>query len=462
MEQILDLRGRVRDFVGQALPALHDAQAVLAASGGADSTALVALLCDAGVVDPARVVIAHFDHRLRSAEASRADAVAVQELARRYGIEAVFGAWASPRRSEGAAREARYEFLRAVAERCGCVAAVTGHTADDQAETILMHATRGAGLHGLAGMAPDAPWPDGRTRLRVWRPLLDLRRAETRAYCDASGLAFVEDASNEDRAWLRNRLRRDVLPRLSTDGGETAHAALIAIGAAARRAATALDAIAAGALKENAADGIAVLDRRGVAALQRSAVPHAFRLALVRLLGDAREFERKHYRLMEQAVSAATGARYQLPRGVELNVDARELTLSRGPLGRDGIDQGFERALPFDGVAGAWAVRVLAARDARMAHGGVELRLPEGAVVRGRRAGDRVRTPMGGKKLSDWYIDRKIPRRQRESAPVIGYGNQVLWTPWGAIGEAPHGRAWRIVCHPARAAGDGSTSMSVD
>jgi tRNA(Ile)-lysidine synthetase-like protein len=56
-----------------------------------------------------------------------------------------------------------------------------------------------------------------------------------------------------------------------------------------------------------------------------------------------------------------------------------------------------------------------------------------------------VRTRAGGKKLGDWYTDRKIPVRERETAPVIAYGREVLWTPWGALGELPHGRAWRII-----------------
>jgi tRNA(Ile)-lysidine synthase len=162
------------------------------------------------------------------------------------------------------------------------------------------------------------------------------------------------------------------------------------------------------------------------------------------LLGDGRDFERKHYRIFEAAMRGATGAIYQLPRGIVATVDATRILLSVGSPASPGVSDA-EHALPFEGVAGNWRLRIKPAGAATMADGGSDLRLPQGAVVRARRPGDRVRVRAGSKKLADWYIDQKIPRREREAAPVIAYGNQVLWTPWGALGELPHGAAWRVV-----------------
>jgi tRNA(Ile)-lysidine synthase len=179
-------------------------------------------------------------------------------------------------------------------------------------------------------------------------------------------------------------------------------------------------------------------------------VPHAFRLAAIQLLGDARDFERKHYRMLEASVRGATGATYQLPRGVVATVDATRIMLTVGAPFPVPITCP-EHELPFEGVAGAWHLRIRPAGEATMADGGIDLRLPAGAVVRPRRPGDRVRVRAGSKKLADWYIDRKIPRREREGAPVIAYGNQVLWTPWGALGEVPHGAAWRVISSRAAA-----------
>jgi tRNA(Ile)-lysidine synthase len=220
---------------------------------------------------------------------------------------------------------------------------------------------------------------------------------------------------------------------------------LIEMAHGARAAANALDGIAASALSDgDAAEHAVTLQRSRLATLPPEAVPHAFRLALVRLLGDAREFERRHYRILDGAARGATGATYQLPRGIVATVDATRILLSVGALASEDVGSA-EHELPFEGVAGAWMLRIRASAEATMADGGIDLRLPAGAVVRARRPGDRVRVRAGSKKLADWYIDRKIPRREREGAPVIAYGNQVLWTPWGALGELPHGAPWRVV-----------------
>jgi tRNA(Ile)-lysidine synthase len=255
---------------------------------------------------------------------------------------------------------------------------------------------------------------------------------------------YADDDSNVDRSFARNRVRLDVLPRMEQAVPDVRRS-LVELACGAREAAAALDELAREALVEDDAASVVALDRARLTTVAAELGPYAFRLALIRLLGDARDFEAKHYRMLQAAVHGATGATYQLPRGVVATVDAGRILLSRGALRCDRVDTELERALPFDGVAGAWSVRVLRAGDAAMADGGVDLRVPEGAVVRARRAGDRVRVRAGSKKLADWYIDRKIPRRERESAPVIAYGNQVLWTPWGAVGELPHGQAWRVV-----------------
>ena len=437
------LQARVRDRIDAELPLLPGSRVVLAASGGADSTALVALLCEGRLIDPERAVIAHFNHALRPDEEAALDRDAVSALAGRYGLRVRTGTWTEPHAGEAAARRARYAFLQRVALEHRAVAIVTGHTADDQVETVLMHAMRGAGLHGLSGMLVDAPLA-GCTTLRIWRPLLAVERNETRAYCIARGLAFTDDTTNDDRRLLRNRVRLELLPQLSEHAPHLRET-LLEVAAYARTAAASLDAIAATAIDgaDDVPPGAVALSRASLAAMPRDAVPHAFRLALVRLSGDARDVERKHYAIMERAVRARTGSNFALPRGVTLTVDSTRLILSSRPLESVQVDA-IEHPLPFAARAGAWHLRIVAAAETPMVDGGIDLRLPEGAVVRGRRPGDRVRTHAGSKKLGDWYIDRKIPRRERDAAPVIVYGNQVFWTPWGALGELSGGGAWRI------------------
>ena len=161
-----------------------------AVSGGPDSLALLVLAAEAGC----RVTAWHVDHGLRPGSADEADVVA--HASARWG--AAFEARAAHCQPgpnlEARARAARYEVLPP--------AVLTGHTADDQAETVLLNLIRGAGPDGLAGIDPAR------------RPLLDLRRTETQALCDAVGLEPVQDLSNLDPAHRRNRIRHELLPLL--------------------------------------------------------------------------------------------------------------------------------------------------------------------------------------------------------------------------------------------------------
>ncbi|HLT16470.1 MAG TPA: tRNA lysidine(34) synthetase TilS [Acidimicrobiales bacterium] len=206
---------------------------VLGVSGGADSLALLALATAAGC--PATAV--HVDHGLREGSAEEADVV--RDAAAR------FGAGFEARRVEvppGPNLEARARAARYAALGPG---ALTGHTADDQAETVLLNLLRGAGLDGLAGFAPDR------------RPLRDLRRAETRALCRALDLTPVEDPSNDDPRHRRNRVRHELLPLL----GEVAERDVVPV--LARQAALLSD---DAALLDALADALDPTDARALAA----------------------------------------------------------------------------------------------------------------------------------------------------------------------------------------------------
>ena len=164
-----------------------------AVSGGADSVALLVLACAANL----NVTAWHVDHGLR--ENSHTEAELVEQLAAQLGarfesrtVDVEHGA-----NTEARAREARYGVLPQ--------GVMTGHTADDQAETILINLLRGSGTRGLAGMQPTAQ-----------RPLLLIRRSETQALCDALGISVFNDPSNDDKRFQRNRIRHEVLPLLES------------------------------------------------------------------------------------------------------------------------------------------------------------------------------------------------------------------------------------------------------
>jgi len=164
-----------------------------AVSGGADSVALLVLACAANL----NVTAWHVDHGLR--EHSHTEAELVAQLASQLGsqFESRTVSVEQGANTEARAREARYGVLPQ--------GVMTGHTADDQAETILINLLRGSGTRGLAGMQPTSQ-----------RPLLLIRRNETEALCNALGLAVFHDPSNDDERFQRNRIRHEVLPLLES------------------------------------------------------------------------------------------------------------------------------------------------------------------------------------------------------------------------------------------------------
>ena len=200
----------------------------VAVSGGADSMALVRVLLELrpqlGIV----LSVVHFNHRLRGSE-SDADEGFVADLADRYRLEFHHGsadvaAYAAKRGwgLEASGRELRYQyFYRLLEGKLNRIS--TAHTLDDQAETVLLKITRGAGSRGLAGIYPELKAPgcepaeSARSRSAIVRPLLSVRRSEIRAYLDAIAQNWREDPSNRDLRHARNRVRHGILPQLERD-----------------------------------------------------------------------------------------------------------------------------------------------------------------------------------------------------------------------------------------------------
>ena len=234
----------VRLATRRSLTALGEGSLVLAAcSGGPDSLALAAALAfeapGLGLLAGAVTV----DHGLQAGSARQAARVAavlrdlgldpVREVAAQVAGRASGPGYPGP---EAAARQARYAALEAVAADCGAAAVLLGHTLDDQAETVLLGLARGSGARSLAGMSP-AP---GRYR----RPLLGLRREQTRAACAALGLAPWDDPQNSDPAFARTRVRLGVLPLMEELLGPGITEALARTASALRADADALDELA--------------------------------------------------------------------------------------------------------------------------------------------------------------------------------------------------------------------------
>ena len=242
---------------------------VVAVSGGPDSTALLHAFTRSARRLGLSISAAHLDHGLRAGSA--ADARRVADLCRQLEVP-LESRRARPRTiDEDASRRLRHAHLEDVAAAAGAETIALGHTADDQAETVLLHLIRGAGLEGLAGMAAR----EGRR----FRPLLGVSRADVEAHCLREGLKPVLDSSNRSRRYTRNRVRLDLIPLLETFNPRV-KAALLRLSDSARYEHSVVVEEASRWLGTRSG----ALDRRDYRALPRAVAAEVLRLSWARAL----------------------------------------------------------------------------------------------------------------------------------------------------------------------------------
>jgi tRNA(Ile)-lysidine synthase len=304
-----DLPAVVRRFLEDL--DVHDRPAVVAVSGGPDSVALLRALAGLhadGVVG--NLIVAHLNHGLRGPE-SDGDESFVRELCARLGL-----AWRGAQTDlndrapglglEGAARQARYDWLAEVAAADGAGWVATGHTANDQAETVLHRLLRGAGLRGLAGIPARRELRPG---VVLVRPLLEVRRAEVLAYLEALGQDWREDRSNLDRRFMRNRIRHELLPLLAEQYNPNVVGVLCHVARQADEARRGQEEEAAGLLKRAErprAGALLVFDGACLAAAPRRLVRELFRLVWRR---EGWPLDAMGFREWERAAAVALGER---------------------------------------------------------------------------------------------------------------------------------------------------------
>lgn len=338
---------------------------VVAVSGGADSVALVLGLDElvkAGRL-AVRLTVAHLDHGLR--EESALDARWVLRLAGELGVEVEVGrAFVRERVAlaggnvEQAARGARYEFLREVAERKGARVVLTGHTMDDQAETVLLRLLRGSGAEGLSGMEAVRALDAG-SEVRLARPLLRwARRAETEAFCHARGVEVLRDAMNEDESFARVRVRRRLLPLMLTFNPRAVEA-LSRAAELLREDAETMNAAArelleeaggknlgqrgneAGSVSEGDVSAFSSLDVKVLLSAPAALRRRALRLWLGRGRGDLRRLELAHLLGVEKLLQGERGGRVaELPGGSFVERRRGRLTFHVKQVGDGSVEKG--------------------------------------------------------------------------------------------------------------------------
>ncbi|HUQ17158.1 MAG TPA: tRNA lysidine(34) synthetase TilS [Candidatus Saccharimonadales bacterium] len=391
---------------------LRPGRVVVAVSGGTDSVALLVLLADCATELGLVLQVAHFDHRTRPKTAA-ADAAFVAGLAASVGAPFRMGRAEVPAASEEDARRARYAFLRRAAAESGARAIATAHTRDDQAETVLLHATRGSGLGGLAGMRPSR---DG-----IIRPFLALSRADTVAICAAAGISPREDPSNRDLAFARNRVRRRVLPELERINPQ-ARLALARLAEAAAEAADDGERDAARALAAALDGDVVLLDRLLDIApeVRDAALARWWERSTGRALSTTNRLA-----LGQLAGGTAGSAAADLPGGRALREYRRLTRVPTGPAApaRAAGPVPLQADVPV--LWEGWTILLTSQPDPAMP-GGVPAPASGELFVRGRRPGDRIGHDLRTK-VQDLYTDAKVPARMRDSHPLITTGDEAVW-----------------------------------
>ncbi len=406
---------------------------VVAVSGGADSVVLLDVLD--GLADRRGLVlhVAHLDHGLRADAQQDVEFVETLSRARRLTCHTARAEVSKRARCRGesveeAGREERRAFLDRVAQAVGANRIALGHNLDDQAETVLMRLTRGAGLSGLAGIRP--------IRQNRWiRPLLCVSRAEIEAYAARHDLRYVTDSTNSDRRYLRNRVRHGLIPRLKDDVSAAVPAVIARSADLLRADDEFLEQTAVDALKNvtcvHTARKIA-LDGPKCFGYHISVQRRLFRMAAIRLGIDLKRLTAT--RLIDALERLAQGsARVDLTQDLTACFDGRLVVLGR-------VVEPFEWDLHDSGVTVAPEIgaRVVASSDCALPRNLKKIdpftawfdRSRLGALsLRSIRNGDRLEPYglSGTVKVHKLLIDQKIPRILRDEIPVVVSGNEPIW-----------------------------------
>jgi tRNA(Ile)-lysidine synthase len=431
-------------------------RAGVAVSGGADSVALLRLLLELRQEIGVVLSVVHFNHKLRGAE-SDTDERFVAQLARRHELElhcdredVAKYAEVQHLSTEAAARQLRYQYFRRLMaeERLNCVA--TGHTLDDQAETVLLRLVRGAGTRGMAGIYPrltygqsdhanvkqseliDSQLSVDGSRFSVIRPLLRTARAHLEAYLKEIGQDWREDSSNRDLRHARNRMRHGILPRLVRTLNPKVKEALAETAEIARAEEAYWQKRVEGALPS-------VWEARTKTLTGLDELPLALQRRVLREAAESLGL-RLEFRHVEEILGLTTASSVMLP---ESWIVSKRKDKERGALhfelGRvRGATSDYEYGLSVPGVvqvpeAGAWFEAAIVSGDTAPGYNPDHTFDPEllqkELTVRNWRAGDRFwpahsKSP---KKVKELLQERKLASKDRKLWPVVVSGQELVW-----------------------------------
>lgn len=404
-----------------------------ALSGGMDSMALLHVLCKLREVLEFSLCAAHYNHKLRGEESER-DADFVASYCKAQKIPLILGEGDVEREAknqgrglEETARSMRYAFLEDAAHSAEAVRIATAHHADDNVETLLLHLVRGTGLRGLTGIPP--------VRGNIVRPLLTTSRREIADYVQRNGLPFVEDSSNRDKSFARNRLRHEVLPILQDMNPNLVSSVALTVRSL-REDQAYLEARALELFREahRAEDGMVI------ATNCLGMVPKALAVRVILRMLEEIEAPAPSQVHLSGIIAIAQGAdpsaSLHLPGGILIQRVYGDILIAWDfkheplpPLG--------ETPLDLNGVTeiGTWQVscrELLCPAELPQSKMTVYLdaqKVCAPLVLRSRQMGDVLALPgRRSKTLKKLMIEEKIPRRVREQVPVLADRDGVLAT----------------------------------
>lgn len=421
----------IRSGVGRLLGRGVLGRVLVGVSGGADSVALLSGLLAVGI----EVGVGHLDHGTREGQ-SAVDAEWVRELAEKMGVRCfvkavdVPGMAAElPESFEEVARGVRYDFLAEVAAAEGYGVIATGHHGDDQVETVLMRVVRGTSPTGLAGIPEIGEWKG----VRVIRPLLGVSRSAIEGYLRDAGLDYLEDSSNADPKYVRNRVRHELLPLLREEFNPQIDSALRHLAVLSGDEDDFLGGLVTETMGRCVA-GEGMIDREGFRGEHR-AVQRRILVRLAHRVGGAGDFSIVDG-AVDFVVSGESGSHYDFGNGVSLSNGRDETLVVRKDFGGDAsvrvlvpgtalfAGHGFEfielESLPDEPLkdfcgAGRQVV------DADVLGGEV--------VLRHREDGDRIQPfgMTGTRKVKDYFGDLGIPLEMRDRVPIVACGSEIVW-----------------------------------
>jgi tRNA(Ile)-lysidine synthase len=404
-----------------------------------------------------RLVVACLDHSTRDGESQR-DAAFVQRLADsmqlKCHVDKVDVAALQPPgvSFEVAARDARYEFLNSVAKVTHSAKVAVGHTANDQAETMLMRLMSGTGLRGLAGIRPVRPLGD----VILVRPLIDVKHSEIMDYLESHNVSFRIDQTNFDPSYLRNRIRLELIPTLEKEYNRNVVDALTRAARVLQEEESYLSELA----RETAARLVST-ESDSMVEMSRAVYAGASPVLRRRLIMDlARKLSDGIPRLTlasiqsadELCVEGRTGSRMSICDNVELTVERDRILVRKTPPDYSEALTGVLVSVPVPGrvVASAFGIEVETRIFERtqtvhelIVQCGPGVQLFDAEKVRGnlcirtRLPGDRF-YPLGlggAKKLSDYFTDAKYTRDKRRRTILLLSGEEIMWIIGGAVDE---------------------------